>query len=115
MTGRTGTRSSTSYTYGERGTLKIWPLTSSRTGLRNPILVCDSRGEFGPSLSGQGWFVDHPIGATVRLGDGAWRHILTYRVADRGEVTLGTGPAHTTGCHMAEVSSTGEPFPPWRF
>ena len=103
------------YRYGERGVLNIWPLDSSRRKLKDPISVCDGDKHFGESPSGRGWYIDHPNGQTVRLADGRWRHILVYRVADRGEVSYGTDPVPVTGCHMAEVESRGEVTPSWVF
>jgi hypothetical protein len=103
------------YAYGQRGVLQIWPLTRSREGLQDPIVVCDGPREFGESPSGRGWYIDHPSGQTLRLGNGEWRHLLVYRVADRGEVTDGTDPVEVTGCHVSEVVSGGGPLAPWVF
>ena len=100
------------FAWGERGVLQIWPLNPARDGLLEPIVVCDGEREFGESPSGEGWYIDHPNGQTVRLG-GEWRHILVYRVADRGEVKDGTDPVDVTGCHVSEVISGGETKVPW--
>ena len=92
----------------------IWPLNPSRDGLEDPIVVCDGRKQFGESPSGEGWYIDHPNGQTVRL-EGRWRHLLVYRVADRGEVKDGTDPVRSTGCHVSEVFSRGMAQAPWIF
>ncbi len=103
------------FAYCERGILQIWPLVTSREDLEDPIVVCDGNEQFGGSPSGRGWYIDHPNGQTVRLGNGRWCHILVYRVADRGEVTDGTDPVEATGCHVAEITSRGKTRAPWVF
>jgi hypothetical protein len=101
------------FAWGERGVLQIWPLNPARDGLLDPIVVCDCMREFGESPSGEGWYVDHPSGQTVRLG-GEWHHILVHRVADRGEIKDGTGPVGETGCYVSEVLSGGDMVAPWK-
>jgi hypothetical protein len=99
------------FAWGERGILQIWPLNPQRDGLEDPIVVCDGREDFGKSPTDEGWYIDHPNG----LLGGKWRHVLVYRVADRGEVKDGTAPVEAAGCHLVEVISSGESLPTWRF
>jgi hypothetical protein len=102
------------FAWGERGILMIWQLNPRRDDLEDPIVVCNGSEEFGESPSGEGWYIDHPNGQTLLIG-GRWRHVLVYRVADRGEVKDGTSPVEATGCHLAEVTSSGENLPAWGF
>ena len=98
----------------ERDWLCIWPLNADRTGLEEPITVRNVLEEFGPPPVGPVWFMDHPNGQTVQLADGAWRHLLAYRIMDRGE-HAGADPAPQTGLYLEEVISAGPAIPAWRF
>jgi len=98
----------------ERDWLVIWPLNADRTGLEGPISVRNALEEFGPPPSGKVWFMDHANASVVRLGDGGWRNLLSYRIMDRGE-HAGKPPASQTGCYVEEVVSTGPAVAPWRF
>jgi hypothetical protein len=60
------------------------------------------------------WFMDHASGETVRLADGRWHHLLSYRIMDRGEHGGGAPPPQT-GLYLEEVASAGEPLAGWRF
>jgi hypothetical protein len=71
--------------------------------------VRDGPGEFGrPST--RAWKLDHPTSATLRLGDGRWRHFLIYRGK---EDPTSRGPTPQAGCYVEEVSSTGLALPLW--
>ena len=98
----------------EREWLCIWPLNEDRTGLQEPITVRNALAEFGPPPVGPVWFMDHPNGQTVQLADGAWHHLLGYRIMDRGE-HAGAPPAPQTGLYVAEVFSAGPAIAVWRF
>jgi hypothetical protein len=98
----------------ERDWLVIWPLNADRTGLEGPISVRNALEEFGPPPSGKVWFMDHANASVVRLGDGRWRNLLSYRIMDRGE-HAGKPPAPQTGCYVEEVVSSGPTVAPWRF
>ena len=98
----------------ERDWLCIWPLNPDRTGLAEPITVRNALAEFGPPPVGPVWFMDHPNGQTVQLADGAWHHLLGYRIMDRGE-HAGAPPAPQTGLYVEEAFSAGPPIPVWRF
>lgn len=98
----------------ERDWIMLWPLHDDHSGLGEPITVRNGLEDFGPPPSGMIWFMDHPTGAVVRLADGQWHGLLSYRVLDRGEHG-GGAPTPFTGHYVEEVISTGEPQPPWRF
>lgn len=98
----------------ERDWLSLWPLKADRSGLEDSITVRNALDEFGPPPSGVVWFVDHPTGATVQLGDGRWHHLLSYRIMDRGE-HAGCQAAPQTGQYIEEVISAGPAIPAWKF
>ncbi len=98
----------------ERDWLLLWPLKADRSGLEEPITVRNALKQFGPPPSGKVWFMDHPMSRTVRLADGAWRHLLVYRIMDRGEHS-GFPPAPQTGLYVEEVISAGPAIPSWNF
>lgn len=98
----------------ERDCLAIWPVNEERTGLLEPIVVRDALEEYGPPPSGDVWFMDHPNAATLRLRDGKWRNVLSYRIMDRGEHSGGK-PAAQTGQYLEEVVSKGQVVSDWRF
>jgi len=98
----------------ERDWLGLWPLTANRSALGTMISVRNALEEFGPPPSGIVWFMDHPSAATLRLADGKWHNVLTYRLMDRGEHG-GDEPAPQTGQYVEEVFSIGETKPMWNF
>jgi len=98
-----------------RETLVIWPLNEARTGLETPIVARGCRGDFGPPPGGTTWRVDHPSGATVRLADAQWHHVLATRILEYGELTEMANPTPQTGTHLEEVVSAGPAIPTWRF
>ena len=98
----------------ERDWLVLWSLKRDRSGLENPITVRNALEQFGPPPSGKVWFMDHPMSQTVRLADGNWRHLLVYRIMDRGEHS-GFPPAPETGLYVEEVISSGPTVPSWNF
>jgi hypothetical protein len=48
--------------------------------------------------------VDHGVGNLIRLADGQWHSLLTYRV-------IAPPASPFTGCYIEEVFSSGEPRP----
>lgn len=85
-----------------RETLQIWPLTKDRRGVHDPVLVRDCT-RFGPAPNGSIWRADHPMGATLQLGDDAPRHWVFYRVLEQNEC-IGDAPATPlTGTFAAEL------------
>ena len=97
-----------------RDILCAWRLRADRSGLEEPVVVRDGNAQFGLPPKGPVWFMDHPNGQTVRLGDGAWHHLLCHRVMDRGEHG-GSEPSPHSGHYVEEVTTDGEAVPVWRF
>ncbi len=97
-----------------RERLSLWPLNPKRSGLEPPLVVRDAREEFGESVKGVYWCVDHPIGTTVQLADGQWHHLLVYRVMAKTP-RRGPEPLPQTGCYIEEVTAAGPVIPTWKF
>lgn len=99
-----------------REILSLWPLNAERTSFLTPHFVRIPRYEFGPPRHGNEWYCDHPVGVTVRLGNGQWHHLLCYRIMAIAE-GLGQGfpPTPHSGLHVSEIMSAGPSNPPWRF
>ncbi len=98
-----------------RETLFLWPLARDRRSLLDPIVARDCPAEFGPAPAGSIWRADHPVGLTVRLADGLWRHVLCYRVLDRDECVSDAMVTPRTGTYVEEVLSDGESVGIWQF
>ena len=98
----------------ERDWLIVYPLNHERTGLLPAITVRNAIADFGPPPKGPVWFMDHSMGETLRLGDGAWHHVLSYRNMDRGE-HAGSGPPSCSGQYLEAILSDGPARPAWRF
>ncbi|MCG2659710.1 MAG: glycoside hydrolase [Kiritimatiellae bacterium] len=100
-----------------REILCLWPLNGDRTRLLSPFFACVPRYEYGPPRHGNEWYVDHPIGATLRLADGQWHHLLCYRIMAIVE-GLGRGlfpPTPHSGLHVSKVCSAGPARAAWLF
>ena len=80
----------------ERDWLVILPLNDERNDLLPAIDVRNTPADIGPTTNGRFWFMDHHMGETLRLGDGQWHHVLSYRNMDRGE-HAGGGPPPCSG------------------
>lgn len=99
-----------------RETLWIWPLAGDRSTLLEPITVRDGRIDFGPPPHGSIWWADHPVGRNVRLADGQWHHLLTYRVLEEAENLAGASATACTGTYIEELVTPGSAgAPEWRF
>lgn len=102
-----------------REKLVLWPLDAKRRRLEPARLIRDALGEFGAPPSAatpEQWMVDHPNGATLRLKDGNWRHVLLYRVCHCPRYRAsGMPPSPHNGCWIEEVVSRGDVRPVWRF
>jgi hypothetical protein len=98
-----------------RETLLLWPLSQDRRHLLEPLLARDCSADFGRPPYGSIWRVDHPIGLNVRLADGHWHHILTYRVLEQNECVGGAPSTPHTGTYVEEVLTTGPALPEWKF
>ena len=101
--------------HAKREMLWLWPLSNDRHSLLDPIVVRDGTTEWGPTPNGSVWRLDHPVGATVRLKEGKWHHVLAYRVLDDAEMRTDAGATPMTGCYVEEIFSAGEPTPTWLF
>lgn len=101
--------------YATREMLWLWPLSDDRNFLLKPIVVRDGPGEWGPAPNGSVWRMDHPMGTALRLKDGQWHHIITYRALDDAEMRTDAGAQEYTGTYVEEIFSTGAPLPPWNF
>lgn len=99
--------------FQHRELLALWPLAPDRRGVLPPSIIRDST-DFGPGPYSHPWWVDHPIGCTLRLADGGLRHLLTYRVLGNHEAISNAPPAPQTGCYVEEVFSVNEPLGIWR-
>ena len=98
----------------ERDWLVIHPLNDERDDLLPAIDVRNAMKDFGPPPKGPVWFMDHSMGETLRLGDGQWHHVLSYRNMDRGE-HAGSTPPPSSGQYLEEVFSDGPARPVWKF
>lgn len=98
----------------DRNTIHVVPLNSTRSELLAPLIARDGIADFGPSPSGDGWKVDHGIGAVVHLADNRWHSLLVYRVLDQGE-NYGKPVTRHTGCFLEEIFSPGNPQGVWEF
>ena len=98
----------------ERDWLVIHPLNDERTDLLPAIDVRNALEDFGPPPNGPVWFMDHSMGETLRLGDGRWHHVLSYRNMDRGE-HAGGAPPPASGQYLEQVTSDGPAQPVWQF
>jgi len=101
-----------------RDILAIWPLNEKRTGLKDPVTVRHGPDELGDAPGATdtyGWAFDHPMSATVRLADGRWHNILTYRTIAVAENRVGLTPTPHSGLYVEEVFSKGKSIPMWKF
>jgi hypothetical protein len=98
-----------------REKLALFPLVPDLNDVAPAILARDPYAEFGLPPSGYQWDLDHPVSATVQLGDGNWHNALCYRLCDLGETRLGSEPAPQSGLYVDEVVSAGPATPIWNF
>jgi len=101
--------------YATREMIWAWPLSEDRQSLCEPTIVRDASTGFGPPTNGTVWRVDHPIGHTLRLADGNWRHILTYRGLEDAEMRTDAGATPMTGTYVEQMFSDGPVRPTWQF
>lgn len=96
--------------------LALWPLAHDHTGLEPHLPICDARARFGRPPSGSSWRVDHPVSSVLRLADGQWHALLTYRVLeDAAYFVEGLAAVPETGACLAEIDPDAPPQPIWRF
>lgn len=99
------------YGYGRRK-LVLRPMSGDLRDWKEPV-VAREEGTGEPELTR--WYLDHPIGSTVRLGDGRRRHLLCYRALFRGRAGELASETGRQGLCVAEVSSDGPASDPWNF
>lgn len=99
-----------------RETLQVWPLAGDGAALLDPITVRDGPIDFGPPPHGSIWWADHPVGVNVRLADGKWHHLLSYRVVEENENLKGAPRTDHTGTYIEELVTPGPAaVKEWRF
>ena len=59
------------------------------------MIIRDSA-DFGLGPQSHPWWVDHPLGCTLRLANGVLRHLLAYRVLGNHEAVYDAAPAPQT-------------------
>lgn len=104
--------------HADRARLAMWRLAEGTATFDppQPQVIRDCQEEFG-LIDKYMWYVDHPISANVRLSDGQWHGLVTYRIMAYSISGDKVGELVTphTGCCVEEVSSTQPVTPPWRF
>jgi len=98
-----------------RSQLVLWPLNEARDDVEEPITILDGEATLGPCPSDMSWYLDHPIGAVLRLGDGKWHSLVFFRVGDIEEVISDAMPVPATGTWIEEVIDGGEVQGVWKF
>lgn len=88
-----------------RERLLLWPLAPDRRSVLEPIVAHDLSEAFGPAPNGSIWRADHPISATLQLGDEAPRHWLFYRVLERNECISDAPATPQTGTFAQEIGT----------
>jgi len=98
-----------------RSKLMLWALSDDGESMEEPVVLFDS--DVLPRYDDMlNWWLDHPTGATVRLADGKWRHLLTHRVMSESEVRGFTRDVRVeSGFYIHEVESDRPAIPAWRF
>jgi hypothetical protein len=86
-----------------RERLWIWPLGPDRRSVCEPIEAHDLAGAFGPAPNGSIWRADHPVGATLELGEDEPRHWLFYRVLEQNECISDAPITPRTGTYAQEL------------
>lgn len=101
----------------DRAKLALWQLADGTPELKPAQIIRDAWADFGPPPPDTVWDMDHPSSGLVRLADGKWHGLVTYRLMafsiygdKRGE----TITPHT-GCYVEEMPAVEPASPPWRF
>jgi hypothetical protein len=95
----------------------MWQVADSAAELNPAQVIRDAWQDFGPPPPETMWDVDHATSAVVRLADGQWHGLLTYRViafSVRGDAAGETVTPHT-GCYVEQMPAVAAVSPPWRF
>ena len=96
-----------------REALLLWPLSEDRRRLLEPVTARDCNADFGKPPHGSIWRADHPVGLNVRLADGQWHHLLSYRVLEQNECVSDAPATTRTGAYVEEVLTRGPARPEW--
>lgn len=100
----------------KREILCLWELKKDRTGLKSPLVFRFARIDFGLPPTPHGWRIDHAVSNMVKLADGKWRALLSYRVMATAETNSTLPPTPFTGCYIEEVQAYGkQKIAPWQF
>ncbi len=97
------------YTHGRR-LLEIRPMRPDLHDWDEGLLVRSA-----PDSEYSKWFFDHPRSANIRLKDGKWRHVLTYRSFFCGEPAELDKTSLRYGVYLDVVESNGLEFGTWKF
>ena len=100
---------------GIRERLVAWPLNAERNGLLPSVAVRDANADFGRAPYGTGWYLDHPCGLVLRLGDGRWHSVVCYRNLDMKEAGGAKPATKYTGTYIEEISTGLDAVPLWNF
>lgn len=116
--GMTNPTRTTLWWHLDRARLAMWQLAEGAAALDppQPQVIRDCQEEFG-LIDKYMWYVDHPISATLRLRDGRWHGIVTYRLMAYSIAGDKVGELVTpqTGCYVEETPNSEPATTPWRF
>lgn len=93
----------------------MWQLSEDRKRLMEPVALRDGPVEFGIPPSGSIWVIDHPESTTLRLADGKWHHIVSYRLLDGAEILDSGSITELTGSYYDEIELYDHITPRWLF
>jgi hypothetical protein len=104
--------------HADRFRIAMWQLAEGAAEFDppQPQIIRDCQEEFG-LIDGYRWDADHPISGIVRLSDGLWHGLVTYRIRAYALAGDAVGELVTphTGCYVEEAPSAQRATPPWRF
>lgn len=98
-----------------REQLVAWPLNALRNDVLPEILLRNAVTEFGTGFYDGGWYMDHPIGEVVRLGDHQWHSIVCHRNMEIAEGGAGKAMTPFTGAYIEELRGGEIIREPWLF
>lgn len=93
----------------------MWPLSDDRKRLLEPVVLRDGPSDFGIAPSDMHWAIDHPMSTTLRLADGKWHHVISYRLLDAAEILEHAPQTPVTGSYVDEIALEPDVNPLWRF
>ena len=95
--------------------MMLWPIKDDFSGLEEPWMVRDCPAEFGKAPFGSYWRIDHPFSNVVRLKDGKWHTMLSFRLLEHNECDSNAPMTPVTGNYLEEILTNGPELPMWRF